>query len=113
MRKKNAALVLAAFSAAGILAASPASAAAEGEFPPYGCDADRYGILFGEGISLACFALRGHSETYRVVAHCASGSSYWYTVGQWVPVGFGPSRAECHGALLSSANVAGYQVDDF
>ncbi|MFI5563408.1 hypothetical protein ACIA2T_29350 [Amycolatopsis japonica] len=113
MKKKIAALVMAAFSAAGFLAASPAAAATEGQFPPYGCDSSRYGILFGEGISMTCFSLRRHSETYRVVAHCASGSSFWYTVGHWVPIGFGPSTAECHGALLSSAYVAGYHVDDF
>jgi len=113
MKKKIAALVLAALSAAGTLAASPASAATESKFPPYGCDSSRYGLLFGEGISMTCFSLPRPSDSYRVVAHCASGSSFWYTAGHWVPRGFGPSTAECHGGLLSNAYVAGYHVDDF
>ncbi|MFJ8909905.1 hypothetical protein [Amycolatopsis sp. NPDC102389] len=113
MKKRIAALAMAAFSAAGFLAASPAVAATADKGPPYACASDRYGALFGEGISLTCFDLPGNSDIYRVVAHCASGSSYWYAVGDWVPVGFGPSSAECHGALLSSAYVAGYHVDDY
>lgn len=113
MKKKIAALALAALSAAGILAGSPAAAATDSKFPPYGCDSNRFGILFGEGISTTCFSLPRHSATYRVVAHCASGSSFWYTFGHWVPEGFGPSTAECRGGLLSSAYVAGYHVDDF
>ncbi|ANN19224.1 hypothetical protein SD37_28810 [Amycolatopsis orientalis] len=113
MKKKIAALAMAAFSAAGFLAGPPASAATDSQFPPYGCDSGRYGLLFGEGISLTCFSLPHPAQTYRVVAHCASGSSYWYTVGYWVPLGFGPSSAECRGALLSNAYVAGYHVDDF
>lgn len=113
MKKKIAGLVLAALSAAGFLAGTPASAATDSQFPPPGCDSYRYGLLFGEGVSLSCFSLRGPSDTYRVVAHCTSGSSYWFTVGHWVPLGFGPSSAECRGGLLSNAYVAGYHVDEF
>ncbi|SDW65668.1 hypothetical protein SAMN05421504_1011171 [Amycolatopsis xylanica] len=112
MYKKTAGLLAAAISAAALTVGAPAANATE-DFPPYGCDVSRYSLLFGEGVSMTCFSLAAPSQTYRVVAHCASGSSYWYTVGHWVPLGFGPSTAECHGALLMNAYVAGYHVDDF
>lgn len=113
MKKKLAGLLLAAISAAGTLAGTSTAAASEDTFPPPGCDSHRYGFFGGEGVSMTCFSLPDPSGTYRVVAHCTMGSSYWYTVGHWVPLGFGPSTAECKGSLLWSAYVTGYHVEEF
>jgi hypothetical protein len=113
MIKKIAGLAVTAVSAAVLLAGTPAAAAETHEFPPPGCDSYRYNFLWGEGVSMLCYALPGPSHTYRVVAHCVSGASYWFTVGRWVPLGFGPSVAECNGGLLWSAYVADYHVENF
>ncbi|MBN6040387.1 hypothetical protein [Amycolatopsis sp. 195334CR] len=112
MRKQLACLFAAAISMGGLLAGAPAAGAAE-DRPPSGCDAYRYGFLWGEGVSMTCFSLPGPAGTYRVVAHCTNGSAYWFTVGEWVPLWFGPSTAECRGGLLWNAYLAGYHVEDF
>ncbi|WP_216205149.1 hypothetical protein [Amycolatopsis aidingensis] len=90
------------------LAAVPASAS---DHPPPGCHAFRYGFSYGQGISVNCYHVPYPPYSYRVVAHCSSILSSWYARGNWTEVGFGPSVAECHGGLLSSARVANYHVD--
>ncbi len=113
MKKKFAGLLLAALLAAGSAAGVSSAAASADDFPPPGCDSFRYGFLWGEGVSMTCFSLPDPSRTYRVVAHCMAGSSYWFTAGYWIPLGFGPSTAECKGGLLWNAYLAGYHVEDF
>ncbi|MFD8492936.1 hypothetical protein [Amycolatopsis sp. NPDC059657] len=112
MYKKTAGLL-----AAGILSmtssvAAPAAGAAD-DFPPPGCLTALYGVFLGQGVQMTCYSLPDPSRMYQVVAHCQSGSSYWYTAGNLVPLGFGPSTAECNGGLLWSAHVAGFHVVDF
>jgi hypothetical protein len=100
--------------AAGILfliGLAPVATAAE-DHPPPGCDAFRSSILAGERIVVYCDYLPYPPYLYRVVAHCAAGSSYWYELGYWVEPGFGPSVADCHGGLLSVARVVGYHIDE-
>jgi hypothetical protein len=108
MRKKLAVLAVAVFSLL-VLSVVPA-AAADRDFAPPGCFGERYGILFGQGVSVSCFPGEGYG--YRVIAHCASGGAFWFVVGDFVPYGFGPAVAECSGALLVPARVTGYQVDE-
>ncbi|QWF83256.1 hypothetical protein [Amycolatopsis sp. CA-230715] len=108
-----------AFGALSLLfvAAAPASASPEPggvsatrSYP--GCFGERYDIVFGEAIAVRCGAGAGGDYGYRVVAHCSAGSAYWYSLGTFVPHGFGPSVAECQGGLLSPAFVGGYHVID-
>ncbi|MEQ0564046.1 hypothetical protein ABJI51_33615 [Amycolatopsis sp. NEAU-NG30] len=108
MLRKWAVFAIAVFSLFG-LSVVPA-AAAGGDFAPPGCFGERYGILFGQGISVSCFPGEGYG--YRVIAHCSTGSAFWYVVGDPVPYGFGPAVAECSGALLVPARVVAYRVDE-
>ncbi|WP_040405510.1 hypothetical protein [Amycolatopsis nigrescens] len=110
MRRKAAGLLFGILSLLCI-AAAPASAA-ESDSPPPGCFADRYGLLFGQGIAVTCDYSFGPYEMYQVIAHCSTGGTYWYSRGSWVPYGFGPSVAECHGGLLNTAGVVGYHVNE-
>jgi hypothetical protein len=93
-----------------LLIATPASAATSQNSPP-GCDAFRYDLMAGEGIAVTCDFPYAPPYIYRAVAHCAAGGALWYRPGFWVETGFGPSRAECQGGLLSSAQVIGYHVE--
>jgi hypothetical protein len=111
MRRKWAALLAGAFSVVAIATATPAAATGE-DLPPPGCDAVRYSLLAGEGVSVNCDYAPFPPYLYRVVAHCVSGSSFWYQYGYWVEQGFGPSSAECQGGLLSVARVAGYHIEE-
>jgi hypothetical protein len=108
MRRKLAVLAVAVFSLLG-LSVVPA-AAAGGDFAPPGCFGERYGILFGQGVSVSCFPGEGYG--YRVIAHCANGNAFWFVVGDFVPYGFGPAVSECSGGLLVPARVVTYQVDE-
>jgi hypothetical protein len=108
MRRKLAVLAIAAFSLFG-LSVGPA-AAADRDFAPPGCFGERYGVLFGQGIAVSCYPGEGYG--YRVIAHCSNGSAFWFSIGDFVPYGFGPAVAECSGALLVPAQVVAYHVDD-
>ncbi|MEU4251720.1 hypothetical protein AB0F15_30320 [Amycolatopsis sp. NPDC026612] len=108
MRRKWAVFAIAVLSLFG-LSAGPAVAAG-GDFAPPGCFGERYGILFGQGVSISCFPGEGYG--YRVIAHCANGSAFWLVVGLPVPYGFGPAIAECSGALFVPAQVVGYHIDE-
>jgi hypothetical protein len=108
MRRKLAVLAVAVFSLFG-LSVVPA-AAAGGDFAPPGCFGERYGTLFGQGVSVSCFPGEGYG--YRVLAHCSNGNAFWFVTGDFVPYGFGPAVAECTGALLVPARVVAYQVDE-
>ncbi|GAB3164532.1 hypothetical protein GCM10027258_86210 [Amycolatopsis stemonae] len=108
LHKKLAVLAVTVFSLLG-LAVGPA-AAAERDFAPPGCFAERYGILFGQGVSVSC--LPGEGYGYRVIAHCSDGNVFWFAAGDFVPYGFGPATAECSGALLVPARVYTYHVDE-
>jgi hypothetical protein len=109
MRRKLAALVASVISVGTIMIGLPASAR---DLPPPYCDSYRYSVLAGQGISVFCDYLPYPPYLYRVVAHCAAGSSFWYELGYWVEPGFGPSSAECQGNLLNAARVVGYHVDE-
>jgi hypothetical protein len=106
MRRKLAALAVVVFSLFGLTVGT----AAGSDFAPPRCFGERYGILFGQGVSVSCFPGEGYG--YRVIARCTTGSAFWFVVGDFVPYGFGPAFAECSGALLVPAGVAGYQVDE-
>jgi hypothetical protein len=106
MKRKIAGLA-ASIIALTCLAAAPASAAGASQGGE-GCFSERYGILFGEGVAVNCGF--GEGDGYRVVAHCTSGSTFWFSLGSYVPYGFGPSVAECEGGLLTPAVVGGYHV---
>lgn len=106
MRRKIAVLAIAVFSLFGLSVGS--AAAAGGDFAPPGCFGERYGVLFGQGVSVSCFPGTGYG--YRVIAQCASGSAYWFVAGMPVPYGFGPAVAECSGGLLVPASVVAYRV---
>ncbi|WP_410642834.1 hypothetical protein [Amycolatopsis sp. lyj-346] len=108
MRRKCSVFAIAVFSLLG-LSAVPA-AAGTGDFAPPGCFAERYGILFGQGVSVSCFP--GESYGYRVIAHCANGSAFWLVAGLPVPYGFGPAVAECAGVLFVPAQVVAYRVHE-
>jgi len=108
MRRKCAVFAIAVFSLFG-LSVVPA-AAATGDFAPPGCFGERYGTLFGQGVSVSCFPGEGYG--YRVLAHCSNGSAFWLVAGLPVPYGFGPAFAECSGALLVPAHVIAYRVDE-
>ncbi|MET8847438.1 hypothetical protein [Amycolatopsis sp. NPDC004625] len=108
MRRKWAVLSIAVLSLVG-LSAAPA-AASGGDFAPPGCFGERYGILFGQGVSVSCFPGAGYG--YRVIAHCTTGSAFWFVVGRPVPYGFGPAVAECEGSLLAPVELVAYQVDE-
>lgn len=114
MKRRIAGLAFSALSLL-ILAAAPAAAASEsssasaaGPYP--GCFGERYNIIGGEAIAVTCGATAGGDYGYRAVAHCSAGGTYWYSLGTFVPHGFGPSVAECAGGLLSHAFVGGYHV---
>ncbi len=94
-----------------LIGLAPAAVAVQ-DLPPPGCDAIREHILAGERISVYCDYMHDARYMYRVVAHCAAGSSYWHDYGFWVEPGFGPSVAECQGGLLSVASVVGYHIDE-
>lgn len=81
MYKKTAGLLAAGILSITPLVAAPAAGAAD-DFPPPGCLATLYSVFLGQGVQLTCYSLPGLSRTYQVVAHCQSGSSYWYTAGQ-------------------------------
>lgn len=112
MYKKTAGVVTAVISAVALMVGAPAANATE-EFPPPGCMSTFYSVFLGEGVAMTCYSLPDPSKMYQVVAHCQSGSSYWYNGGNLVPLGFGPSSAECKGGLLWSAHLAGFHVVDF
>lgn len=108
MRRKMLGFVAMIVSLVGL---APAASAAE-DYPPPGCAAIMESILAGQRISVSCDYLPNPPYLYRVVAHCAAGSSFWYEFGFWVETGFGPSVAECQGGLLSVAHVVGYHIDE-
>ncbi|MEV5719171.1 hypothetical protein AB0L41_35235 [Amycolatopsis mediterranei] len=108
MRRKCAVFAIAVFSLFG-LSVVPA-AAATGAVAPPGCLGERYGTLFGQGVSVSCFPGEGYG--YRVIAYCANGSAFWLAAGLPVPYGFGPAVAECSGALFVPAQVVAYRVDE-
>ncbi|WP_370949952.1 hypothetical protein AB5J62_20760 [Amycolatopsis sp. cg5] len=112
MYKKTAGLLAASISAAALMVGAPAANATD-DFPPPGCLTTLYSVFLGQGVQMTCYTLPDPSRVYQVVAHCQSGSSYWYNTGNLVPLGFGPSSAECNGGLLWSAHVAGFHVVDF
>lgn len=109
MKYKAVGLVFSALSLL-LVAAAPASAADPARDPSSSCVVARYGTLFGQGIAVNCAAVTGKGYGYQVVAHCSTGSTFWYAVGTYVPYGFGPSVAECEGDLLTSAFAGGYHV---
>jgi hypothetical protein len=106
MRRKCAVFAIAVLSLFG-LSVVPAAAATGASAPP-GCFGERYGTLFGQGVSVSCFPGGGYG--YRVIASCANGSAFWLAAGLPVPYGFGPAVAECSGALFAPARVVAYQV---
>lgn len=108
MRRKLAVLAVSVFSLLG-LSALPAAAAGGDPAPPR-CAAERYGILFGEGVAVSC--LPGAGTGYRVLAHCWDGHALWLTAGNFVPYGYGPATAECAGALLVPARVYTFHVEE-
>ncbi|EOD62087.1 hypothetical protein [Amycolatopsis vancoresmycina] len=108
MRRKWIVFSIAVLSLFG-LSAGPAAASGR-DFAPPGCFGERYGILFGQGVSVSCFPGTGYG--YRVLAHCTSGSAFWFVAGLPVPYGFGPAVAECSGDLLVPARLVAYQVDE-
>lgn len=108
MRRKLAVFGIAVLSLFG-LSVVPAAAAGD-DFTPPGCFGERYGILFGQGVSVSCLPGKGYG--YRVIAYCSNGSAFWFSAGQFVPYGFGPAVAECSGALLVPAQVVAYHVDE-
>ncbi|MEC3977676.1 hypothetical protein [Amycolatopsis sp. H20-H5] len=110
MRRKTAGLTVAILSLL-CLAAAPASASGGDQYPP-GCFSQLYSIYFGQAIAVNCGDYPTEGYGYRVVAHCTSGSTFWFSYGTFVPFGFGPSVAECEGGLLTTAAVGGYHVID-
>jgi hypothetical protein len=90
----------------GIAPASAANATPSQE----GCIAQTYAVVFGSAIAVSCGSGTGFG--YRVVAHCTSGSTFWFSLGTFVPYDFGPSVAKCEGGLLSLAAVGGYHLID-
>src|SRR5215217_7975462 len=101
MRRKTAGLTLAILSLF-CLAAAPASAENKEQAPP-GCFGQLYSVFFGQGVAVNCASSPPEGYGYRVVAHCTSGSTFWFSAGTFVPYGFGPSAAECEFGLLTSA----------
>jgi hypothetical protein len=73
-----------------------------------GCFAQAYTVVFGSAIAVSCGS--GEGVGYRVVAHCTTGSTFWYSLGTFVPYDFGPSVAKCEGGLLTPAAVGGYHL---
>jgi hypothetical protein len=105
-------LLLVTVAPASAISVSPSvstSGVSPAEDPPKGCVGQRYGTLFGEGVAVNC-AASGEGKGYQVVAHCSTGSTFWYALGTYVPYGFGPSVSECEGDLLTPAFVGGYHV---
>ena len=105
--KRKIAGVAASIFALTCLVAAPASAAGTSQ-DQYGCFSETYAVPFGVGIAVNCGF--GEGDGYRVVAHCASGENFWYSLGTYVPYGFGPSVAKCEGGLFSPASLGGYHV---
>ncbi|TCO65704.1 hypothetical protein [Actinocrispum wychmicini] len=107
MRAKLLTLVAVIVSVIGL---APAATAAE-DIPPPGCDTVVEPIFAGERVTAYCNYLPYPPSSYRVVAHCAAGGSFWYELGSIAEPGFSPSVAECRGLLLSTARVAGYHIE--
>jgi hypothetical protein len=115
MRRKTAGLTAAVLFLLSLLCvvSAPASASSADSAPPR-CLGNRYDVLFGQAIALSCgYDPASSKYEYRTIAHCTNGSTFWFTVGDFMPYGFGPSTAECVGGLLQPAWVAGYHIDEF